>query len=355
MRRDEFVENRQELIEEILDQVQTGHLALTDEHGWPVVKTMHFARLSGRVVFHGALAGERAERVGAQACFAADRLLANLPSYWRSPDLPCQASAFYVSVMAKGTLFAIEEPEEKARALQALMEKYQPEGGYERLTAGARAALASVLVLGLDLAGAEGKLKVGQNLTPTVRRHLYGKLLERGLPGDREAACWMRRTDPSLADERPLLPRRAGELALTDRPQDVPVEQLRELMDTTFWAAGRTAAVIRRLLQDSLITAALEGERLVGFARAISDGACRAWIYDVIVRPECRGKQVGRRVMEALLAHPGLARVERVSLTTRDAEPFYVPLGFRTVARLETPHGVSAMMRLDRPAGEAAT
>ncbi len=352
MRRDELLETRPETIDEILDSVSIGHLALGDGRGCPVVKPMHFARLPGLVVFHGATSGERAAQVGTAACFVADRLLAPLPSHWRHPEKPCQASAFYLSVMVKGTLKALDRPEEQAQALNALMAKHQPEGGYVELSAGAP-ALASVLVLGLDLAGATAKVKVGQHLRPELRRDLYTRLLDRALPGDLEAARWMARLDPGLAEVRPLLPCVKEGLLLTDDPAQVPAEQLRELMDTTFWAAGRTREQLSRLLRGSLIVAALEEGRLLGFARAISDGVARAWIYDVIVQPAVRGRGIGRLVMQALLAHPGLVGVGRVCLTTRDAEPFYVPMGFRTVARLETPHGASAMMWLERPSPPA--
>lgn len=67
---------------------------------------------------------------------------------------------------------------------------------------------------------------------------------------------------------------------------------------------------------------------LVASARAISDGAKHAFIYDVVVAEHLRGRGVGTAVMKLLLGQPCLRRVRFVWLGTRDAQPLYRKLGF---------------------------
>jgi GNAT superfamily N-acetyltransferase len=109
-------------------------------------------------------------------------------------------------------------------------------------------------------------------------------------------------------------------------------EQLVELLDLTWWASGRSRADVQRMLEHSDAVVGLvdvDSDRLVGFARAISDRAFRALVLDVVVSPEQRGYGVGDRVMEELLARPALAGVESIELACQpELHGFYRRFGF---------------------------
>jgi ribosomal protein S18 acetylase RimI-like enzyme len=68
--------------------------------------------------------------------------------------------------------------------------------------------------------------------------------------------------------------------------------------------------------------------RIVGSARAVSDGARFAWIMDVVVAPERRGKGIGQALVLGLLEHPALRGVAYIGLRTRDAHGLYTKFGF---------------------------
>ena len=73
---------------------------------------------------------------------------------------------------------------------------------------------------------------------------------------------------------------------------------------------------------------AWQGEALIGFGRAISDGICHAALYDVAVRPAFQGQGIGTRIVAAILA--GLPPTCTVILfASPGTEPFYRTLGFR--------------------------
>ena len=73
---------------------------------------------------------------------------------------------------------------------------------------------------------------------------------------------------------------------------------------------------------------AWQGEALIGFGRAISDGVCHAALYDVAVRPAFQGQGIGTRIVAAILA--GLPPTCTVILfASPGKEPFYRTLGFR--------------------------
>jgi len=76
---------------------------------------------------------------------------------------------------------------------------------------------------------------------------------------------------------------------------------------------------------------AYDGDRLVGFSRAISDGVTNAYVSSVMVDPDYRRQGIGRAMIERLIAD---RRSVRFVLHTRDtAAPFYAALGF-----VEWPH-----------------
>ncbi len=80
------------------------------------------------------------------------------------------------------------------------------------------------------------------------------------------------------------------------------------------------------------VVSAWQGERLVGFGRATSDGQYRAVLWDVVVARDQEGQGLGRRLVEALLEVPAIASAERVYLMTTNSHGFYERLGFKDVA-----------------------
>ncbi len=115
-----------------------------------------------------------------------------------------------------------------------------------------------------------------------------------------------------------------------DRKEDVDIQQLKRLFElTAFWARERKLEDLAVAIanSDPVITV-WEGERLIGLARATSDGIYRATIWDVIIHPEYQGVGLGRKLVETLLSHPRMNRVERVYLMTTHQQRFYERIGF---------------------------
>jgi N-acetylglutamate synthase-like GNAT family acetyltransferase len=76
---------------------------------------------------------------------------------------------------------------------------------------------------------------------------------------------------------------------------------------------------------------AWQGQRLVGFGRATSDGIYRAVLWDVVVIQDLEGQGLGRQIVETLLVAEPVASAERVYLMTTKSKGFYERLGFEEV------------------------
>jgi len=98
---------------------------------------------------------------------------------------------------------------------------------------------------------------------------------------------------------------------------------------STYWAGDRSREDIVASVEASLCFGAYASDtgQHVGFARVVTDGVTFSWLCDVFVDPAHRAHGLGKRLVEAVLAHPQVART-RVYLGTRDAHGLYEKYGF---------------------------
>jgi ribosomal protein S18 acetylase RimI-like enzyme len=116
-----------------------------------------------------------------------------------------------------------------------------------------------------------------------------------------------------------------------DYYQPLDLEQLLHLFQVTaFWAKNRRLEDLAVAVANSKpVVSAWDGDRLIGFARATSDGVYRATIWDVVIHPDYQGAGLGRKLVETVLMHPHVHRAERVYLMTTHQQTFYKRIGFR--------------------------
>lgn len=103
----------------------------------------------------------------------------------------------------------------------------------------------------------------------------------------------------------------------------------RWLSEESYWAKGRPREVQERAIAGSVCVGAYAPDGAqAAFARVVTDGATFAWLCDVFVFPDHRGRGLGRAVVRAALEH---VDVRRWVLATDDAHGVYAPLGFAPV------------------------
>ena len=119
-------------------------------------------------------------------------------------------------------------------------------------------------------------------------------------------------------------------IRFSDRQEEIDLEQLQALFRLgTFWAKERTLAGMAIAISNSKpVVTVWDGDRLIGHARATSDGVYRATIWDVVIDPDYRGAGLGRKLVQTVLAHPHVCNVERVYLMTTHQQKFYEQIGF---------------------------
>jgi len=172
-----------EKIYEILDSVEYGTLALS-KGVVPYSVPINFVRIDNCIYFHGSQFGKKMRFLDANKNISLSvvKPYSIIASYFSSNSgLACPATHFFESVSIDGVAEIIEEPEQKAKVLNALMQKLQPEGNYKNLTD--KVYINSILktaIIKITPFKIRAKAKFGQNLPDTRFTMIVNNLKKRG-------------------------------------------------------------------------------------------------------------------------------------------------------------------------------
>ena len=123
---------------------------------------------------------------------------------------------------------------------------------------------------------------------------------------------------------------RRGDLSLSTDRARIQLSELLAMLLASHWGGAMTRSVLERAIENSVCVGVYDANRQLGFARAVTDLATYAYLTDVIVAGDSRGRGIGSWMVEALLAHPDLQGLRRIVLLTRDAPWLYAKFGFTT-------------------------
>ena len=197
-----------EKIIEFLSSQQTGRISSIDEDGYPQIIPMNFVFISDAIYMHSHVRGEKLDNIkrNQKVGFEVDKNLEFLPSYFSDPTDASLADTLYISVITKGNASIVSDKEEKTTALNGLMKKYQPEGGYEPIKP-EMGVLDEVVVIKIVPKSLRGKYKIGQNMDMKSRIDLAKQILERNTPTAKETLDIMGfeiiDDEPKLVDDKP--------------------------------------------------------------------------------------------------------------------------------------------------------
>jgi uncharacterized protein len=173
------IQSKQKMVE-FLNSQPVGRIASLDGNGYPQVIPMNFVYHGGVIYMHSHPFGEKLDNIrrNPNVGFEVDQHVCFLPSYYFHPTDASQADTLYISVVIKGRAEIVHRNEEKALALNALMEKYQKEGRYEALDANMPSVheVAIIKVIPRDM---RGKYKIGQHWARPYRLKMARNIIER--------------------------------------------------------------------------------------------------------------------------------------------------------------------------------
>ena len=116
---------------------------------------------------------------------------------------------------------------------------------------------------------------------------------------------------------------------IVEGTEQISTEEAAELLKTTYWAGNRPAEKIRKSMQHSVCYGIRSetNEKLIGFARVMTDYATTYYLCDVVIDPEYRHRGLGKMLIAHITAQLEYAGL-RGFLMTRDAHGLYAQYGF---------------------------
>lgn len=100
------------------------------------------------------------------------------------------------------------------------------------------------------------------------------------------------------------------------------------LCNESYWAKNIPLGMVQKSINGSLCFGLYNHKSQIGFARVITDYATFAYIADVFILRQYRGRGLSKWLMQEITGHPGLQGLRRWMLATRDAHGLYAQFGF---------------------------
>ena len=107
------------------------------------------------------------------------------------------------------------------------------------------------------------------------------------------------------------------------------------LANESYWAKGISLALVEKSIANSLCFGVYDGDKQIGFSRVTTDYATFAYLADVFILEEYRGRGLAKWLMSCIVSHPELQGLRRWLLATRDAHKLYTQYGFHVLEKPE--------------------
>ena len=118
----------------------------------------------------------------------------------------------------------------------------------------------------------------------------------------------------------------------TDKAK-LDLDAIHEFLSTkAYWCINIPKEKVRAAIENSLCFGVYQDKKQIGFARIISDFSTFAYLGDVYVLEEYRGKGLSKWLMETVMNHPHLHGLRRWILLTGDAHGLYKQFGWTSIA-----------------------
>jgi N-acetylglutamate synthase-like GNAT family acetyltransferase len=118
-------------------------------------------------------------------------------------------------------------------------------------------------------------------------------------------------------------------------PAHLDLTVIHGFLSQSYWAKSIPMALVERAIKNSLCFGVYHGPTQIGFARIVTDKTTFAYLCDVFILPDHRGKGLSKALVAFIMAYPELQDLRRWNLVTIDAHGLYGQFGFKTAAQPE--------------------
>ncbi|MCL2555407.1 MAG: GNAT family N-acetyltransferase [Firmicutes bacterium] len=118
---------------------------------------------------------------------------------------------------------------------------------------------------------------------------------------------------------------------ISDSQESLQVDQVINLLRSTYWAKDRPESIIKQSIANSLCFGVFdkESDTQIGFARCVTDYCTAYWLCDVVIHEKWRGLGLGKSLLNYIVSHEKLQGLMGI-LSSRDSQNLYKQFGFKS-------------------------
>lgn len=125
------------------------------------------------------------------------------------------------------------------------------------------------------------------------------------------------------------------QIYISSDTEKLDLEFIHRNLNQTPWAKDRTLEEVKTIAENSLNFGIYEGDQQLGYARLLTDYVFMAYLLDVFIALEYRGRGLALRLMKHILQDKRLQNIRIWRLGTDDAHGLYEKVGFQAIAQPE--------------------
>lgn len=122
---------------------------------------------------------------------------------------------------------------------------------------------------------------------------------------------------------------------VSDDKSKLDIGVIHSFLTNSYWAEGRSIETVEETVKHSDCFGLYDNEKQIGFARVVSDYVVFAYLLDVFILEEYRGRGLSKKLLNNIFKNPKYANIKKWKLATRDAHGLYQKFGFKPITKPE--------------------
>jgi len=115
---------------------------------------------------------------------------------------------------------------------------------------------------------------------------------------------------------------------ISDDKTKLDIKLIHNFLSTSYWAEGRTIEAVKKSIEHSICFGVYKEDNQIGFARIVTDYTVIAYLMDVFILEEYRGKGFSKLLLTRIFEDDRFKRIKKWMLATKDAHSLYAQFGF---------------------------
>jgi N-acetylglutamate synthase-like GNAT family acetyltransferase len=125
------------------------------------------------------------------------------------------------------------------------------------------------------------------------------------------------------------------EIVISDDKSKLDVGLIHKFLTSSYWAEGRTIEQVKNSIEHSICFGVYKDHQQIGFARVLTDCTVFAYLMDVFILDEFRGKGYSKMLLNTIFMDDRFKSVKKWMLATKDAHSLYAQFGFGEIKNTE--------------------